>query len=105
MCRVSFLLLFFWNIVLFAFSYLMVGIDIDGEIVKYNLTSIDSWTLREFIRDFNESFHLSVGMFSGIGVDRTKPTPMAYMVANMEMLIGVIMVGIATGTLTRKIIR
>lgn len=100
-CVISSLVIIF----VFAFLYLIVGMKLENEIVIYNLSNINTWTTSKFMRDFNESFHLSVGMFSGIGVDNTKPIPRAYILANIEMLIGVIMVGIATGTLTRKIIR
>lgn len=44
-------------------------------------------------------------MFGGIGIDTARPLPSTYMLANIEMLIGVVMMGVGIGTLTRKIVR
>ena len=59
----------------------------------------------DFMKDFNEAFNLSVGMFAGVGIDNGKPTEIGYMVANLEMLIGIVFMGIGIGALTRKAIR
>ena len=44
-------------------------------------------------------------MFGGIGVDNAKPIQTTYIFANIEILIGIVMMGIGIGTLTRKIVR
>ena len=58
-----------------------------------------------FIKDFNEALNLSVGMFAGVGIDNGKPTEIGYLVANLEMLIGIVLMGVGVGTLVRKVIR
>ena len=90
---------------IFTFLYLLTGIETDGKIIIYTLNSISTWNITEFIKDFNEALNLSVGMFAGVGIDNGKPTEIGYMVANLEMLIGIVLMGIGIGTLTRKTIR
>ena len=64
-----------------------------------------SYTDKKFIKDFNEALNLSVGMFAGVGIDNGKPTEIGYLVANLEMLIGIVLMGVGVGTLVRKVIR
>ena len=90
---------------IFTFLYLLTGIETDGKIIIYTLNNISTWNITEFIKDFNEALNLSVGMFAGVGIDNGKPTEIGYMVANLEMLIGIVLMGIGIGTLTRKTIR
>lgn len=92
-------------IFVFAIIYLLTGIDINSEIVIYNFNNIGSLTIGKFLRDFNETINLSVGMFGGVGFNTAKPTPASYMVSNIEILVGVVMMGVGIGTLTRKIVR
>lgn len=92
-------------IIIFSFLYLLTGIDIDGKTVIYTLNHISTLNMGDFMKDFNEAFNLSVGMFAGVGIDNGKPTEIGYMVANLEMLIGIVFMGIGIGALTRKAIR
>ncbi len=64
-----------------------------------------SLTLPEIIGDLNETLNLSIGMFAGVGVNNGQPSEVGYMVSNFEMVIGIIMMGLGIGTLTRKIVR
>lgn len=90
---------------IFALLYLILGMDIDGELVKYiSLTSIPS-TFRTLSGHLKESLNLSVAMFGGVGVIRSMPTISTYIIADIEMIIGIIMMGIGIGTLTRKLVR
>lgn len=73
--------------------------------IIYNLNNIGTWNMGKFIKDFNESINLSVGMFAGVGVNNGKPTEIGYLVANLEMLIGIVLMGVGVGTLVRKVIR
>jgi len=100
-CIVSSLII----ILVFSIIYLFSGLDLEGEIIKYSIYNMDTWSIKKFIQDFNESFHISVGMFGGIGVDNAKPIQTTYIFANIEILIGIVMMGIGIGTLTRKIVR
>jgi len=104
--RPMFCILFSLGIVLiFSILYLLIGIDVNGEVVKYTLSNMNTWNLRQFIKDFNEVINLSVGMFGGVGVNNSKPTEVAYRLADFEILIGIIMMGLGVGTLTRKVVR
>lgn len=90
---------------IFALLYLTFGMDIEGDLVKYiSLASMPS-SFRMFLSHLNESFNLSVAMFGGVGVIRSMPTISTYIIADIEMIIGIIMMGIGIGTLTRKLVR
>jgi len=92
-------------ILIFSLLYLLIGIDINGEVIKYTFSNVDTWNLKQFIKDFNEAINLSVGMFGAVGVNNSKPTEVAYRLADFEILIGIIMMGLGVGTLTRKVVR
>ena len=51
---------------------------------------------------FNEAFSLSIGMFSGVGFVSCEPIPVTYMIANIEMLFGFLMMGVGIATLIKK---
>lgn len=91
-------------ILIFSILYLFSGIDINGELVKYGVFN-GNLNLFKFVGDFNESLNLSVGMFAGVGFCTAQPIPITYMVCNVEMLIGVVMMGVGIGTLTKKLVR
>lgn len=44
-------------------------------------------------------------MFAGVGVVNCIPCAYGYVIANIEMILGFIMMGIVIGTFTRKFIR
>ncbi|MGL4773350.1 MAG: pentapeptide repeat-containing protein [Clostridium sp.] len=91
-------------ILVFAFVYLFTGIDIEGEIIRYSLFNFNV-ELGSFLKHFNETLNLSVGMFAAVGVNVSQPTEVGYMLANIEMIIGVIMMGIGIGALVKKLVR
>lgn len=90
-------------IFIFAFLYLFSGIEINSEHIQYWFGSGQS--ISHFIPHFNEALNLSVGMFVGIGINETIPVERTLIISDIEMIIGVIMVGIGIGTLTRKLVR
>ena len=92
-------------IFVFSFLYLITGIETDGKTIIYTLNNISNWKIDIFLKDFNEALNLSVGMFAGVGIDNGKPTEVGYWVANLEMLIGIVLMGVGVGTLSRKAIR
>ena len=92
-------------IIIFSFLYLITGIDTDGRTILYTFSNMYTWNISKFIKDFNEALNLSVGMFAGVGIDNGKPTEIGYLVANLEMLIGIVLMGVGVGTLVRKVIR
>ena len=51
------------------------------------------------------AFSLSTGLFSGVGDEACQPLFASNIFADMEMLLGIILMGIGVGTLTRKIVR
>lgn len=93
-------------IILFSFLYLIVGIEIDNQLVAYNnINAISNISFAKFYREFMEALSLSVGMFAGIGVENSIPARASYMIANVEMILGLIVVGVGIGSLTKKVIR
>ena len=92
--------------IIFAFSilYLAIGIEIDDTIYTIS-TLFTTSSLRQFFTLYNESLNLSVGMFAGVGFNNAKPIPASYMLTNIEMLLGVIMMGLGVATLTKKVVR
>ncbi len=93
-------------IIIFTFLFLIVGINIDGNIIQYsNLKTIEFFSFEKFYRDFIEAFSLSVGLFAAVGDEACKPIFASEIIADIEMLIGIITMGVGVGTLTRKIVR
>lgn len=91
-------------IALFSILYLIFGMKVNEEIITYdNINKFHN--LRKMLTDYNESLNLSVGMFAGVGLNEAQPSPRSYMLSNIEMLIGVLMMGIGTGALVKKIVR
>ncbi|MGL5381713.1 pentapeptide repeat-containing protein [Clostridium sp.] len=90
-------------ILIFSLIYLIIGIEIDNEIIRYGLNT--SLKNKNILRDINESINLSVGMFAGVGFNNAQPIEAAYMVSNLEMVTGVIMMGVGIGALVKKIVR
>ncbi len=102
--RPEYALLFSLGVIfLFAIIYLFTGITMDGEYVTIFTGHIN--TPRRFFSYLNETINLSVGMFAGVGSNNSEPHPTSYMIANIEIIIGVIMMGVGIGTLTRKLVR
>ena len=91
-------------ILIFAVIYLILGIDIDGQLVNF-YTITNNFNLSELVEYLNEAINLSVGMFAGVGFNNAQPTPSSFMTTNIEMLVGVAMMGIGIGATTKKLIR
>ncbi|WP_404988496.1 pentapeptide repeat-containing protein [Clostridium culturomicium] len=92
-------------VLLFAILYILVGLDIEGETIIYLLGIGLPKSFSQFVKQFNETLNLSCGIFAGLGMITAGPTPAAYMLSNVEMVLGVIMMGIGIGTITRKLVR
>ncbi|WP_373601107.1 pentapeptide repeat-containing protein [Paraclostridium bifermentans] len=90
-------------IFIFALVYLFIGVEINGEVVRYDVSAMGN--LNQTIKDFNETLSLSIGCFGGLGTINCEPVPIAYTLVNIEILIGITMQGIGIGTLTRKVVR
>lgn len=91
-------------IALFSILYLIFGMKVNEEIITYdNINKFHN--LRKMLTDYNESLNLSVGMFAGVGLNEAQPSPRSYILSNIEMLIGVLMMGVGIGALVKKIVR
>ena len=90
-------------ITIFSILYLIFGIKVDEEIIKY--TSLNGLTIKKFLKDYNESLNLSVGMFAAVGLNEAQPAPASYMLSNIEMILGILTNGIGVGSLVKKIVR
>lgn len=103
--RPSYALYFsFAMIIIFSILYLIFGIKVDEEVIIYtNLNN--GFTIQRFLKDYNESLNLSVGMFASVGLNEAQPAPASYMLSNIEMLLGVLMNGVGIGSLVKKIVR
>ena len=92
-------------IIIFAVIYLLIGVEIGSETVVYDLETIKSLSFDKFVKDFNETLNLSSGTFLGVGAENCKPIHRSYLIADLEMILGVVNMGVGIGTLTRKIVR
>ena len=92
-------------ILVFSILYLFFGVEVEEQVVIYNLNTIKNLTLPKFLADFNEAITLSIGAFGAVGTINCEPTPISYILTNLEILIGIIMMGLGIGTLTRKVVR
>lgn len=92
-------------IIIFALLFLILGINIDGEIVKYTINNIRNFSIIKFWDDFKIAFDSSVGAFTGVGYNAGEPLENTYLLGDIEMLLGVVMMGVGIGCITRKIIR
>lgn len=92
-------------IFIFSIIYLFTGVEIGGENLKYTITTLDTISISKLISDLNETISLSVGTFGGLGCINCTPIENSYIITNIEIIIGVVMMGLGIGTLTRKIVR
>ena len=93
-------------IFLFTALFLLVGIDIEGDVIQYsNLKMIEGLSFGEFLKHLLRAFSLSTSLFSGVGDELCEPTIQSVILADIEMIFGVIVMGLGIGTLTRKIVR
>lgn len=92
-------------VMLFGIAYLFTGLNVEGELVKYTLGTFKSIPFGNFIKDLGDGINLSVGVFGGVGWSSSEPTSMSYILENVEVVVGVVMMGIGIGTLVRKVVR
>lgn len=91
-------------IILFSILYLLSGIIVNEQLIVFSHFK-NGLTLKRFLRYYNESLNLSVGMFAAVGLTEAQPAPPSYMLSNIEMILGVIMNGIGIGALVKKLVR
>ena len=88
--------------IIFTILYLFLGIEVEEETIRLTIPLLFSTDFKTILGYINEAFSLSVGMFAAVGYTNAKPIPVTYMVANIEILLGVIMVGIGIASLIKK---
>ena len=91
--------------VIFALIYMIFGVDFDGEIVRYISGEGIPHSILEAVAQYSESLNLSMSIFLGVGTSNSFPTYSSNIFFDMELIIGVVMLGIGIGTVTRKLIR
>lgn len=92
-------------IAIFAFLFLCVGLEVQGEELKYSMEYFRSKSILDMIKDYNKMLLLSSSTFGGVGMEHTIQNQLGYIIENLEIVFGVGMMAIGAGTLTRKIIR
>ncbi len=92
-------------ILIFAILYLLFGVKIDGNIISYLDYKVYNNSIIYHLMNFHKGITLSCGMFSGVGANNIEPIRFSEFISNVEMLIGLIIIGIGVGTVTRKIVR
>lgn len=92
-------------VIIFAFLYIIFGVDFDGEIVRYITSEGIPTSFMEAIAQYNEALNLSISIFLGVGTSNSFPMYSSNIFFDIEVIIGVIMLGIGIGTITRKLIR
>ncbi|MGG7177596.1 pentapeptide repeat-containing protein [Clostridium paraputrificum] len=93
-------------IFIFGALYLLFGMEIEGDKIIRLIDGIGSPNgFSEMGKIYNEALILSVGMFAGVGTVNSMPIDCSYMLSNIEMLLGVVMMGIGIGTIVRKLVR
>lgn len=88
-------------IIVCAILYLFIGMEV-GETEVVTFSTLLNSNFKTIIGYINESLHLSVGMFAGVGTVNSEPMPIVYIVSNIEMIIGLLMMGVGVATLVRK---
>ncbi|WP_040328211.1 ion channel [Clostridium ihumii] len=93
-------------IVLFcAFIYIFAGIETSSGMIKYSL-NMNSILNLMFIKDFFYCFNFSLVTFATVGYGNVIPIGViSNIVSDLEITLGVLMVGIWTSTIVRKMTR
>jgi uncharacterized protein YjbI with pentapeptide repeats len=92
-------------ILIFAVMYMILGYSSEKVIISYWWGIGLPKSFNEFLSHVNQCINISIEVFTGLGSDNETPIPSSFIVANAEMIIGVVMAGVGIGTLTRKLVR
>lgn len=83
--------------IIFGVLYSIFGIKVDDTVI-----SIFKNNIFECLR---QGIILSINLFSGVGANESIPVNISEILASFEILFGVIMMGIGTGVVVRKLVR
>lgn len=92
-------------LLLFTILYMFTGLDVNGEIIKYDIFFILNLPINNLASDFFYSLYFSIVTFTTVGYGDITPIGYSIMLSGFEMILGVTMVGVWTATLARKITR
>lgn len=96
-----------------VFSLIMMAIfgvlySIFGIEVKDNFISLVKYNIHDYngvLDCLRQGFILSINLFSGVGANESIPIKFSEIIASFEIMFGVIMMGIGTGVVVRKLVR
>ena len=96
-----------------VFSLIMMAIfgvlySIFGIEVKDNFISLVKYNIHDYngvLDCLRQGFILSIDLFSGVGANESIPVKFSEIIASFEIMFGVIMMGIGTGVVVRKLVR
>ena len=96
-----------------VFSLIMMAIfgvlySIFGIEVKDNFISLVKYNIHDYngvLDCLRQGFILSINLFSGVGANESIPVKFSEIIASFEIMFGVIMMGIGTGVVVRKLVR
>ena len=91
--------------IVFGILYSIFGIEIDDTNTVISLMRYNIYNYREIFACLKEGIILSVNLFSGVGANESIPVNLSEIIASFEIVFGVIMMGIGTGTVVRKLVR
>ncbi|NFI61406.1 pentapeptide repeat-containing protein, partial [Clostridium botulinum] len=81
------------------------GFDYNGININYNLNNLVYNDIKLISSNLLKSFTYSVYVFSAVGSNEITPTIVSEVIGDMEIIIGIIMMGIGVGAVTRKLVR
>ncbi|MGL4730622.1 MAG: ion channel [Clostridium sp.] len=90
-------------VLLCAFIYIFSGVQADGKVIQYSLGNVIEGNI---LKDLAYCFHFSLVTFATVGYGNIIPVGMvSIIISNIEIMLGVLMIGIWTSTIVRKMTR
>lgn len=93
-------------LIIFTIIYMLTGLSVNGDIIKYDVSSIFTFPIKNIHTDFLYSLYFSIVTFTTVGYGDIIPIGIISMIlSGMEMVVGITITGVWIATLTRKITR
>lgn len=90
-------------IIIFGVLYSIFGIEVDDKVIS--LVKYSIYDYRAIFECLKEGILLSINLFSAVGANESIPVNLSEILASFEIILGVIMMGIGTGAVVRKLVR
>lgn len=100
-----FIAFFLAAIIIPAFGYLLCGIQLGKEIIKYTIVGNDPFTLGDWLRDFGKCLHFSIVTFSTVGYGNIVPINGSYIISAIQILVGILFIALFTSIVLKKILK